>query len=81
MDSTIPWVFVVAVLVNVPWEVVQAALGLFVGISGRKALLCAACSLGDGVAVLLIYAAGWLAFGRRDWFESPDDLPPVIRHG
>lgn len=61
----------VAVLVNLPWEVGQAALGLFAGVSGRKALLCVVCSLGDGVIVALIYVAGWLAFGVRSGFESP----------
>lgn len=71
MDSTIAWVFGAAVLANLPWEVGQAALGLFAGVSGRKALLCVACSFGDGVIVVLIYVAGWLVFGRQEWFESP----------
>ncbi|MBA3640867.1 MAG: hypothetical protein H0W53_16705 [Acidobacteria bacterium] len=33
--------------------------------------LCVVCTVGDGVLVVLIYAAGWLAFGRQDWFENP----------
>ena len=69
--STIALLFVIAVLVNLPWEVGQAAVGLFAGISGREALFCIRCSLGDGVAVLVIYGAGWLTFGRQDWFRSP----------
>lgn len=66
--STTLLVFIVAVLVNLPWELAQIGLGLFADISRREMVFCLTCSLGDGVLVLLILGAGRLMFGTLDWF-------------
>lgn len=71
-----PWrlpaeLFAASAVVNYVWEVAQSPL--YEGM-GRWALVvwhCLPASLGDGLLVLLIYAAGRAAFGSRDWFERP----------
>lgn len=63
--------FVVAVLVNYPWERLQSPL---YGHSGGASIpwwLCLAASLADGLFVLMIFGVGWMALGRRTWFEQP----------
>lgn len=65
---TVLLVFVVAVLVNLPWELAQIGLGLFADTSDREMVFCLTCSIGDGLLVLLILGAGRLAFGAWDWF-------------
>lgn len=64
-------VFVVAVLFNYPWELAQSPL--YVGTKDFGAMWwhCFVASLGDGVLVLLIFAAGWAALQRREWFVHP----------
>ncbi len=61
--------FAVAVMLNYPWELAQAPL--FAGHENFAAIWwhCFVASLGDGVLVLLIYAIGWLAWRRQNWFE------------
>lgn len=63
--------FAVAVMLNYPWELAQAPL--FAGHEDFTSIWwhCFVASLGDGVLVLLIYAIGWLAWRRRNWFEHP----------
>ena len=65
-------VFIVAVLVNYAWELAQAPL--YVGLEEYNLEVfwhCFVASLGDGIMVLLIFAAGWIMLRRRDWFEQP----------
>ena len=71
-----PWrlpaaLFAAAVAVNYVWEVAQSPL--YVGMERFGLVLwhCLLASLGDGLLVLLIFAAGGAAFGSRDWFERP----------
>ncbi len=63
--------FAVAVMLNYPWELAQAPL--YAGGNDFSAMLwhCFVASLGDGVLVLLIFAIGWLAWRRQNWFERP----------
>ncbi|HEY2918536.1 MAG TPA: hypothetical protein VGK77_06005 [Candidatus Binatia bacterium] len=64
--------FVVAVGVNYLWELAQAPL--YVGLQSYNAAVfwhCFVASLGDGVIVLLIVAAGCISFQRWDWFQWP----------
>ena len=63
--------FAVAVAVNYVWEVAQSPLYAGMERPGLVLWHCLLASLGDGLLVLLIYAAGRAAFGRRDWFERP----------
>jgi len=64
-------IFVVAVLFNYPWELAQSPL--YAGMEGFRTMWwhCFVASLGDGLLVLLICAAGWIVLGRRDWFVRP----------
>lgn len=63
-------VFVVAVVLNYPWERVQSRL--YIGPNGADIAwwLCFVASLVDGLFVLLILSVGWVAFGRSDWYEQ-----------
>ena len=65
-------VFIVAVLVNYPWELAQAPL--YVGLEAYNAGVfwhCFVASLGDGIMVLLIVAAGWITLRQPAWFVRP----------
>ena len=64
-------IFAVAVLLNYPWELAQAPL--YAGLGDFRVALwhCFLSSLGDGLLVLLIFACGWIALRRREWFEQP----------
>ncbi|HET9295361.1 MAG TPA: hypothetical protein VFP18_00575 [Candidatus Binatia bacterium] len=65
-------VFIVAVLVNYPWELARAPL--YVGLEAYNAGVfwhCFVASLGDGIMVLLIVAAGWIALRQPAWFVRP----------
>ena len=76
---TLGLVFIVAVLVNYAWELAQASL--YVGLERYTAGVfwhCFVASLGDGVMVLLIVAAGWIMLKRIDWFERPGKAGYVI---
>lgn len=63
-------VFVVAVVLNYPWERVQSQL--YIGPNGADIAwwLCFVASLVDGLFVLLILGVGWVVFGRSDWYEQ-----------
>jgi hypothetical protein len=63
--------FVVAVLINYPWEVAQAPL--YVGLASFRAIWwhCFVASLGDGLLLLGIFTAGWIALRRYTWFVHP----------
>ena len=71
LSRTLSILFAVAVVLNYPWELAQAPL--FAGGDDFRAMLwhCFVASLGDGVLVLLIFAVGWIAWRRQDWFERP----------
>ena len=72
LKTTLISVFAVAVLLNYLWELAQAPL--YVGLESYNASVfwhCFVASLGDGVMVLLIVAAGWICFRRWDWFQQP----------
>jgi hypothetical protein len=64
-------IFIVAVLFNYLWELAQAPL--YVGMTSFGVVWwhCFIASLGDGILVLLIYAVGWIALGKRDWYAQP----------
>ncbi|MEX0806905.1 MAG: hypothetical protein WD688_26820 [Candidatus Binatia bacterium] len=65
-------VFVFAVLLNYAWELAQAPL--YVGLEAYDAGVfwhCVVASLGDGIMVLLIVAAGWVTLRQPDWFVRP----------
>ncbi|ALA58058.1 membrane protein of unknown function [Nitrospira moscoviensis] len=66
-------IFVVAALVNAPWEVAQSQSDLYVGRDGGSFPWwhCALMGLGDGVLVLAIFFMGRMACGRWNWFERP----------
>ena len=63
--------FVVSVLLNYFWEIGQAFL--FVGMGSWENIWwhCFVASLGDGLIVWTIHAAGWIIFRRSDWFIAP----------
>ncbi len=64
-------VFVTAVVVNFPWELAQAPLYEWPGEPRNVWWHCFLASLGDGLLILGIFGAGWLAFGRPEWFSNP----------
>jgi hypothetical protein len=69
---TVISLFIVAVLLNYVWELAQAPL--YVGLERYTAAVlwhCFIASLGDGIMVMLIFAAGWITLQRWDWFERP----------
>lgn len=63
--------FVVADLVNYPWERMQSQRYIDPGGASIPWGLCLAASLADGLFVLMIFGMGWMALGRRTWFEQP----------
>ena len=64
-------IFVLAVIVNYPWELAHSSL--YEGMSDFSFSLwhCFMASLGDGLLILLIFGAGWAALRRSDWFVNP----------
>ncbi|MGH8546146.1 MAG: hypothetical protein ACREX3_21495 [Gammaproteobacteria bacterium] len=69
---TLMSLFVVAVIVNYPWELAQAPL--YVGLKRYDTDVlwhCFVASLGDGIMVMIIFAAGWITLHRWDWFQQP----------
>jgi len=76
--KTIATVFVLAVVVNYPWELAQAQL--YEGMNDFSLALwrCFVASLGDGILVLLIFGAGWAALRRSDWFVNPGRLGYLV---
>jgi len=72
MTQSLIWIFIVASLLNYLWELAQTPL--YVGLESYNAAVlwhCFVASLGDGIMVLLIFAAGWMILKRGDWFERP----------
>ncbi len=70
--KTLISVFIIAVLLNYAWELAQAPL--YAGLDDYNPGVfwhCFVASLGDGIMVLLIVAAGSLALRRWDWFLEP----------
>lgn len=68
---TIAAIFVVAVVLNYPWELAQSGLHATVPLLAERLRHCFVASLGDGVLVLAIHAAGSSAFGDFSWFANP----------
>lgn len=68
---TLAALFVVSVVLNYFWEITQGFL--FVGMDSWENIWwhCFVASLGDGLMVWVIHAAGWRIFRRADWFMSP----------
>ena len=59
-------------MVNYGWELAQAPL--YVGMENYSIAVlrhCFVASLGDGLMVLLIVAAGWLVLRHQYWFDRP----------
>ena len=63
--------FVVAVLFNYAWELAQSPLYTEMDSARTVWWHCFVGSLGDGLLVLLIFAAGWMVLHQQDWFVSP----------
>ena len=63
--------FVVAVMLNYPWERVQSQL--YVGPNGAAIpwWLCVAASQVDGLFMLLLLWVGWVLWGDRAWILHP----------
>jgi hypothetical protein len=64
-------VFVVAVALNFPWEMLQARLYQMKAGGVPAWLHCLRASLGDALLVLLILVLGAWILGRVDWFRRP----------
>ena len=62
-------VFVVAVLLNYPWELAQSPLYSNAGRVGTVWWHCFVASLGDGVLVAIVYFVGTAIFRQPTWFE------------
>lgn len=65
-------VLVIAVTVNLVWEMLQFPLYRCSETGRRRLRRCLLASLGDGVMVVLILIAGWIAFGTVAWFVVMD---------
>jgi hypothetical protein len=68
---TLAALFVVSVILNYFWEIGQGFL--YVGMDSWENIWwhCFVASLGDGLVVWTIHAAGWSFFRRADWFMYP----------
>jgi hypothetical protein len=69
--GTLRTIFVIAAVFNYAWELAQSPLYMGMGSLDQVWLHCFLASLGDGLLVLLIFAAGWMVLHRQDWFVSP----------
>lgn len=63
--------FIVAVPVSYLWELGQRPLYVGMADDPKAWWHCFVAGVGDGVLILVIYAAGWLVFRRSDWFARP----------
>jgi hypothetical protein len=68
---TVVTVFILAVIVNYPWELAHSPLYEGMGDFGLARRHCFVASLGDGLLVLIIFGAGWAAQRRSNWFMNP----------
>lgn len=75
---TLTVIFLASVAINFAWELAQAPLYEWPGESRNVWWHCFVASLGDGLMILLIFALGWLALGRFDWFQNPGTHGYVI---
>ena len=64
-------IYAIAVALNYPWELLQSPLFTSPSHKGSVWLHCFGSSLGDGLMILMIFLAGCVVFGRRDWFVLP----------
>lgn len=64
-------VFIMAVLLNLPWEIAEFSLYTCPERGWRMVGRSVVASLGDGVLVLLVMGAGALVFGGSQWFIDP----------
>ena len=64
-------IFVIAVILNYPWERAQSVLYRAEDGSVIPWWHCMLASLGDGLLVLLMFWAGRVVLGKPTWFESP----------
>lgn len=70
----LPPQFVIAIVTNYVWEIVQAPLYVGMGNFNLVCWHCGLAALGDGLLVLLIYAVGWAVLRRRDWSRTHERL-------
>ncbi|ODS53464.1 MAG: hypothetical protein ABS36_12530 [Acidobacteria bacterium SCN 69-37] len=66
---TVGALFVAAVVLNYPWEMARSFLFAPMGSIAQATWRCFVASLGDGLLVLAIFIAGWLAYRRATWFQ------------
>jgi hypothetical protein len=71
LGRTLAGIFVVAVLLNYPWELLQAPLYMDMKDFHTAARHCFVASLGDGLLVLGIFVIGWVILRRHTWFVHP----------
>jgi hypothetical protein len=71
LDQRLTVLFGLAVVVNYPWERGQSRLYVLPGGADVHWWMCAAASVADGLAVLLIFRIGWLVTGQCDWYLRP----------
>ncbi|OQW31825.1 MAG: hypothetical protein A4E19_07480 [Nitrospira sp. SG-bin1] len=64
-------IFVIAVILNYPWERVQSSLYLTKDGTAIPWWHCMLASFGDGLLVLLMFWAGQVVFGNPAWFGRP----------
>lgn len=64
-------IFVIAVILNYPWERVQSTLYRAEDGSVIPWWQCFSMSLGDGLLVLVIFWTGSVVLGKPAWFEYP----------
>lgn len=67
------YLFILAVPLNLVWEVAQIGAYDFPETSLITAVIgCLIPSLGDGLMTLMIYWTGWLVFRDSKWILSPE---------
>ena len=62
-------IFVMAVLLNYPWEMAQAGLFGPMGSAAQASWRCFVASLGDGLMIMTIFAVGWMIYRDASWFR------------
>lgn len=64
-------IFVIASLINYPWEIDQKSFFDTDASLAEFALHCIIPSLGDGLILLIIYFVGVIVFRNADWSDRP----------